>query len=344
MPTRSVDAEQFLESNDALPLVDVRSPAEYEAGHIPGAVNMPLFGNEERAKVGTLYKQVGQRQAMLEGLRIVGPKMVDFVEQASLLGSGGSLGVYCWRGGMRSGSVAQLLAMAGFDVQVIQGGYKGYRRYTLSVLSKPWNLQVVAGSTGSGKTEVLHALSQMGEQVIDLEGLAHHKGSAFGGLMQPKQPTSEHMQNLLAHELGHMDLERPIWIEDESMNIGSVFLPDAFWKQLHQSPLYVVERSRQVRIRRLSSEYGTAEKDQVIERIQKIHKKLGGSSAKEAITLVEAGDAEGVTELLLHYYDKAYAAGILGREHYIRHTIHCSDEPADTIANELITLTTTNSP
>lgn len=335
MSIRVIEAEHWCTEKGS-PLLDVRSPGEYTSGHVPGSINMPLFDNAERAKVGTLYKQVGQQEAMLEGLRIVGPKMASFVEQAERTASDHRIGVYCWRGGMRSGSVAQLLSMAGFSVDVIKGGYKGYRRFAAEVLHRNWPLHVVTGSTGSGKTEILHALSDLGEQVLDLEGLAHHKGSAFGGLMQPGQPTSEHMQNLIVEAFLSMDMNRRIWVEDESMNIGSVFLDREFWNYLHNSPLYRVERSREVRIQRLANEYGSADKQEAIDRIRKIQKKLGGAATKEAIESVESGDAHRATELLLHYYDKAYHTSISEREHDIRLSLDCTDEPAMSIARTLI--------
>ncbi len=338
MSIRTVDAEIWYSSDENIPIIDVRSPAEYKCGHVPKATNLPLFDNSERARVGTLYKQVSRKEAMLEGLRIVGPKMASFVHDASTLAKKQTIGIYCWRGGMRSGSVAILLDMAGFDVLVLNGGYKGYRQYTADLVSKPWPLRVISGSTGSGKTEILLALKDLGEQVLDLEGLAHHKGSAFGGLMQPSQPTSEHMQNILADELRVMDDKRRIWVEDESMNIGSAFLPDTFWNHLHQSPLYIVERSKNVRIKRLSSEYGMADKLMVIERIERIRKKLGGQSTKDAVAFVEVGDVESATNILLRYYDKAYGTSIADRQQYFKHSIQCSDEPAVELAKKLIEL------
>jgi tRNA 2-selenouridine synthase len=341
MSIHTVDAEVWFRTWDNIPIVDVRSPAEFHSGRLPGATNIPLFDNSERSKVGTLYKQVSREEAMLEGLRIVGPKMASFVQDVTNLAAGKKIAVYCWRGGMRSGAVAQLLDMAGFEVFVIKGGYKGYRKFTMDIISKPWPLYVITGSTGSGKTEVLHALKDLGEQVLDLEGLAHHKGSAFGGLMQPPQPSSEHMQNLIAQQLMGMDYNRRIWVEDESMNIGSVFMPDVFWTHLHRSPLFRVERSKEVRIKRLTFEYGMADKTMVAERIQKIHKKLGGQSTKDALAYVESGDVASVTEILLRYYDKAYATGIGDREPYIKHSIICADESAVDIAKELIQVSNT---
>ncbi len=341
MSIRMIEAEHWCTEKGSPPLLDVRSPGEFSAGHVPGAVNMPLFDNPERAKVGTLYKQVSRQEAMLEGLRIVGPKMAKFVELAGQLASDHRIAIYCWRGGMRSGSVAQLLSMAGFQVDVIKGGYKGYRRFAAELLRKPWPLHVITGSTGSGKTEILHALSDLGEQVLDLEGLAHHKGSAFGGLMQPEQPSSEHMMNLMVEVLHGMDINRRIWVEDESLNIGSVFLDKDFWNYLHASPLYRVERSKEVRIQRLAGEYGAADKQEVMERIRRIHKKLGGLATKEAIESVENGDSVRATELLLHYYDKAYNTSISERSGDIHFSLDCTDESATSIAKTLIESTHT---
>lgn len=341
MSIRTIDAEAWFRIWGNIPIIDVRSPAEYECGHIPSAHNTPIFQNSERSVVGTLYKQVSRDEAILEGLRIVGPKIATFVQVATTLAAAKTIGVYCWRGGMRSGAVAKLLDLTGFEVLVINGGYKGYRKYTAEFVSRSWPLYVITGSTGSGKTEVLHALKGLGEQVLDLEGLAHHKGSAFGGLMQPKQPSSEHMQNMLAHELMKMNFERRIWVEDESMNIGSVFMPDTFWTHLHQSPLFRVERSRDTRIQRLSVEYGIADKTMVIERINRIEKKLGGQSTKDAIAFVETGNVAGATDILLRYYDKAYATSTSDREQYIKHSIRCADESAIEIAKELIDVSNT---
>ena len=180
-----------------VPLLDVRSPAEFEQGHIPGAINVALFTNEERARVGTIYKTQGKDEAVLEGLRIVGPKMASIVEQALELAPERKLKVHCWRGGMRSGSVGWLLRQAGFSVEVLNGGYKAYRQKVLQELANPFNFVVVGGPTGSGKTHVLKALQNSGEQVIDLEGLAHHRGSAFGHMGLEEQPSSEYFENLL---------------------------------------------------------------------------------------------------------------------------------------------------
>ena len=176
-----------------------------------------MFTDAERARVGTLYKQQGRDAAMLEGLRIVGPKMALIVEKARMLAPDGKIGVHCWRGGERSASVAWLLEKAGFiEVFTLQRGYKAFRELVLSSFSSPKKLMILGGYTGTGKTEMLALLREQGEQVVDLEGLARHMGSAYGGIGKGAQPTTEHFENLLWDELSKQDPHRTIWLEDES--------------------------------------------------------------------------------------------------------------------------------
>ena len=171
--------------------------SHYASGHIPGAHNIPLFTNEERAIIGTLYVQVGKDPAVERGLELVGPKLADFVRQARELSAGKPLFLYCWRGGMRSGSMAWLFRTAGFKTFLLKGGYKAYRRSFIDLLDKyPWKIVVLGGPTGCGKTEILHRLQEKGQQVIDLEGLAHHKGSAFGALGEPRAHSGIWDENL----------------------------------------------------------------------------------------------------------------------------------------------------
>jgi len=190
------------------PVIDVRSPGEFVRGHIPGAHSVPLFTDEERAVVGTLYKQQGRDAAVREGLRIVGPKLATIVDEARALAPDGRIGVHCWRGGERSGSVAWLLDKAGFtEVFTLKRGYKAFRQHVLEAFNMPHDLRVLGGYTGTGKTETLAHLRELGEQVIDLEGLAHHKGSSFGALGEEPQPTTEHFENLLVVDYGRFPKE-----------------------------------------------------------------------------------------------------------------------------------------
>ena len=191
----NIEASEFLEKAETIPVLDLRSPGEYEDGHITGAINMPLFDDDERAKVGTKYKQVSKEEAMLLGLDIVGPKMSDMVRKAMSLAVNGEICLYCWRGGMRSGSVAWLLSTAGLKVTRLVKGYKAYRHHIREAFSQDVNLIVIGGMTGSGKTDILLEMLEQGHQVLDLEGYANHKGSAFGMLGQEKQPSSEQFEN-----------------------------------------------------------------------------------------------------------------------------------------------------
>ena len=211
-----IEAREFLDKAVMFPVIDVRSPSEFLKGHIPGAFNIALFDDEERRKVGTLYKNSGKESSVLLGLDLVGPKMSGFVKAASRIALEREVLLHCWRGGMRSSGMAWLFETAGFKVSVLEGGYKAYRRFIRRKLEENIKLVVLGGKTGSGKSDILDHLAQSGEQVIDLEGIAHHKGSAFGAFGQESQPTTGHFENNLYHELNKFDLNLPVWVEDES--------------------------------------------------------------------------------------------------------------------------------
>ncbi len=292
-----------------IPLIDVRSPGEFLQGHIPNAINLPLFNDLERAKVGTIYKQEGHDAAVLEGLRIVGPKMATLVERANELSPSKKLSLHCWRGGMRSNSVAWLLKQAGFQVEVLKGGYKAYRQKVLSELAQPIPLIVLSGSTGSGKTAILHQLKLLGEQVIDLEGLAHHKGSAFGALGQESQPSVEQFENNLHQVISQFDKSKHSWIEDEARKIGSVFIQDHIWNQLRNAPYINLEIPIYERLDFLVKEYGQFGKEELSASILKIQKRLGGQLTKDCLEALESQDLRTVAQNVLFYYDRSYAYG-----------------------------------
>lgn len=302
-----VQTEELLNLYSSLPILDVRSEGEFAKGHIPGAINMPLFNNEERAVVGTLYKQTGKEAALEKGLEFVGPKMASMVRQArELAGAGKKIALYCWRGGMRSGSVAWLLETAGLEVFLLQGGYKAYRRAVLELFDQPLPLKILGGYTGSGKTELLKEMKILGAQVIDLEALAHHKGSAFGALGQPEQPSSEQFENELYRQLREMDLTQPIWMEDESRNMGKVYLPQQLYRRIQESSIYFIERSLEVRIEFLMQHYGTFPASALEKAIYKIQKRLGDELFRYILEQLYAGNFREVCTKLLNYYDRAY--------------------------------------
>ncbi|HEX2920414.1 MAG TPA: tRNA 2-selenouridine(34) synthase MnmH [Bacteroidales bacterium] len=297
---------QFLELSAEIPVIDVRSPAEFTNGHIPGAVNIPLFDDSERAIVGAKYKKEGRTAAISEGLRLTGPSMHIKFEKALKHAKNRKLLVHCWRGGMRSEAMAWLFSLGGIECSVLEGGYKVYRNHILSSLSEKRNLIILGGMTGSSKTHILHFLKNKGLQIIDLEGLANHKGSAFGSLGQLPQPSTEQFANNLFTEWSRLDPAKPIWLEDESHNIGTVFIPDGFYLNMQKSKTVVLKMAIATRMPRLLKEYSTFDSSLLSASVNKISKRLGGDNTKEAIDAIERGEIAKAVEISLRYYDKAY--------------------------------------
>jgi tRNA 2-selenouridine synthase len=301
----------FLAQRAHGPLLDVRSPSEYAQGHIPGARSFPLFSDAERAEVGTLYKKKGKERAFERGLEIVGPKMADFVRQAAALAPERRVAVHCWRGGQRSGSMAWLLRQAGFEVATLAGGYKAYRQHLLEAFENmSLDLRVVGGRTGSGKTKILHALRDSGEQIIDLERLANHKGSAFGFIGEPAQPTVEQFENDLFDAMQALAPARRVWVENESRSVGRVYIPLGFWRRMKASPLFNVEIPESARIENLLQAYVLEDKKDLETAFLKISKKLGGQHLKMALEALAREDFATAARLALHYYDKTYQHGL----------------------------------
>lgn len=310
--SKEIQIEEFLDLSNNTPIIDVRSPAEYEQAHIPGALNLPLFSNEERAIVGTTYKKKGKVKAVTTGLEIVGPKLVSFTKYALSLKSETIL-IHCWRGGMRSASMAWLLETVGLKCNILTGGYKNYRRYIRERLENPYNIILLGGFTGSGKTDLLKLLDKSGRQIIDLEGLAHHKGSAFGAIGESPQPSTEMFENILYKELSKLDCSKPIWVEDESRNIGRVFIPEPFWLQMRQSPLVVIDATFEQRVERLMRDYGGYPTESLKASIKKIEKRLGYDKCKLALEACENNDIKSAAQTCLLYYDKAYNSQLINR-------------------------------
>lgn len=317
---RPLSLETFLEKAQNLPIIDVRSPGEYAHAHMPGAVNIPLFDNEERAQVGTKYKNAGKDAAVLLGLTLVGPKLADFVKQSKKLNpQDKEVLVHCWRGGMRSSSFAWLLDTAGLTASTLVGGYKAYRNAVLASFAGPHNLIILGGKTGSGKTDILKELARQGEQIIDLEGLANHKGSSYGAIGQLPQPTTEQFENGLFTQLRQLNRNagpstRRIWLEDESRSIGSCFVPMPLWQQMRTAPVAFIDVPKACRIQRLVTEYADIDHNLLIEATERIRKRLGGKATKEALEALAQHDYATVADLTLDYYDKAYLHGLSQRD------------------------------
>lgn len=302
-----VHIEDALKNREKYIWIDARSEAEFLKGHLPGAVNVPLLSNEERHEIGIAYKKQGRSKAVKLGLALVGPKMSHLYGKYESLGKEKPLLFYCWRGGLRSQISSTLYQWSGQKVYRLHGGYKAYRNWAQEQFQKPFKYVVLSGATGSGKTEILHMLSQEGVQMIDLEGLANHKGSAFGGLGKTAQPSTEAFENLLAEKLSSLSLDKPVFFENESRLIGSCFLPQSIWDGIQNGPIVQLNVPLETRLNRLSNEYGGFSSDLLVEKIQAISKKLGGQHAKAAIDHVLNGNTKGWIGTVLVYYDKTYS-------------------------------------
>ena len=335
---KRINIQEFLTQADSIPIIDVRSPDEYAKAHIPGAFNIPLFDNEERAKVGTTYKQKNKESAILLGLEFVGPKMKDFAVEAKKISKNNSLLIYCWRGGMRSGSMAWLFNTIGLNIQVLEGGYKAYRTHLKFNLSQKANIKILSGYTGSGKTDILKALQKLDEQIIDLEGLAHHKGSAFGYIGAKEQLPSQQFENNLFQEWSKLDKKRTIWIEDESKAIGKNYIPDELFVQMRTADVVKVLIDKELRIKRLVEEYTHVDKALLIYQLNRISKRLGSKETKEAIEAIEKDEMSKAVNIALSFYDKAYLHGLSKRDSSRIKEYQIDEDNPQLTANLLISL------
>lgn len=325
------------------PLVlDVRAPCEFAQGHIPGAVNVPLFDDAERAEIGTLYKQRGHDVAVARGLALVEQKGADWLlaPVARELCEGDEVLVYCARGGMRSGGMAHLLAQAPLRVSTLDGGYKRFRRWALESFDEmPRPVAILSGKTGSGKTDVLLAMRDgEGCQVLDLEGEAHHRGSIFGSLGRAAQPSAEHFENRLAVRWAGCDPARTVFIEDESHNVGRCGVPRGLWRRMRAERAAVLRLAvpHEARLSKLVQEYGGFGAEALGACVAGLAKKLGGARVARLQGLLElrseAGLREVADELLRHYYDPMYEHQMRARE-AAREPVHVVCDGGDAAEN-----------
>jgi tRNA 2-selenouridine synthase len=329
---RKVSAVEFVSLTKKHPVLDVRSPSEYNHAHIPGAFNFPLFSDDERKVVGTLYKQAGRKNAIKQGLAYFGPKMTGMVEEAERIVAlyspanaaakkeNNCVLVHCWRGGMRSAGVAWLLDLYGFKVYTLERGYQAFRGWVLVQFEQPYTLNVLGGFTGSGKTEVLQKLKHAGQPVIDLEGIANHKGSAFGGIGSGAQPTQEMFENILAMHLDEVSDEcnsEAIWVEDESRRIGQINIPDGLWKSMNAAPLYFLDVPFEERLSYITGIYGQLDQGELVNATLRIKKRLGGMNAQQATAYLQEDNYSEGFRILLSYYDKQYNKSLSERNSII---------------------------
>lgn len=335
-PAIRVETDTFLALKNTGRIIDVRSPGEYEHGHIPGAINAPLFDDEGRAEVGTLYKKRGKKAAITRGFELVAPRLEELRQTILRNAKGKAIRIHCWRGGMRSESVAWLAQRSGLTVYLLKNGYKAYRHSVLEAVNQELRLRVISGLTGAGKTDALLELEALGQQVIDLEGLANHKGSAFGALGQEKQPTTEQFENNLHEKLGTLNLRKGIYIEDESKSIGRVFLPEALHLQMAKAPTIILDTPYEARVERLVKDYTDFPKEEIIESIERLTKRLGGQRVKECREAVLKGDFQAAVREVLGYYDKQYDY-LIATKHPNAPRLELKSLTPSAIAEQLIT-------
>ena len=299
--------DAFLQSEG--PLIDVRTPSEFQQGHIPGAVNLPLFSDGERAEVGTLYKQMGRPQAVRRGLALVAPRLEALAAALLEAGApypGAPLRLHCWRGGLRSNSMAWLASTLALPTLVLEGGYKAYRQWVLARMEHPWPVRLLGGRTGTGKTALLQALASRGVAVIVLERLACHRGRSFGALGLPPQPSSEQFENHIAAALVRQAHAAEIWLEAESAQVGACRIPAGLWRQMNAAPVLEVRRPLEERLRHLVAIYGPQDPEALVAATVRIAKRLGPQRTAAAVAAIQAGRMETACAQMLDYYDRAY--------------------------------------
>lgn len=299
--------------------IDVRSPGEFLEGTIPGAVNIPIFSDEERADVGTIYKQVSPDKARERGLELVAPKLPQIVKRVKEVSAGRVPIVFCWRGGSRSDSICRILDLMGIKGFRLQGGYKEYRQKILDAFIDyhfPPQVIVLHGYTGSGKTEILHRLAQLGHAVLDLEGLAGHRGSSFGGIGIAEVRNQKQFDALLYNRLEELKDQPFVLLEAESKRIGRVNMPDFLHEKKENGLPILIETSLEVRAQRIIVEYAKeGVTDEFVQKCQgslraiqkKLVQQVGKAGYQELETMLNQGDLLTVTrELLRNYYDPMY--------------------------------------
>ncbi len=299
-----IDVKEFLKALG--PIFDVRAPCEFAQGHIPGAISLPLFSDEERAQVGTVYKQNGKEPAIQLGLKFAGLRLPELAKTLLEESQDKACRITCFRGGMRSASVEWLAGLLGLTTFRLDGGYKSYRKHVLEVFERPYTFFILGGFTGSGKTEEIQKLSQEGHQAIDLEALACHKGSAFGLAPGSQQPSNEHFENLLAHALCQCDPEKPIFLEDESCKIGSCSIPKAIYEKMDKAQTFWLDVDFEKRLDRVLTTYGSYPISWLIEQTRKLQKRLGGERTTTIISALQENKIKDAARELLKYYDATY--------------------------------------
>ena len=300
-------------------IIDVRSPGEFAEDHLPGAINLPVLDDRQRAEVGEIYVQRSKFLARRTGAAHVARNIADHLQTALADREGGFRPlVYCWRGGQRSGAMATVMDQVGWPVTQLEGGYQTWRRRVVAELhgaphasGGALKLTLLDGYTGSGKTQVLHRLADHGLQTLDLEALAEHRGSLFGATGRP-QPSQKMFESRVAEALSHLDRARRIVVEAESSRIGDLTIPPMLWAAMKAAPRIELTAPLDARVARILQEYDSIGAD--IERLETALSRLPRHHSKETIAAWRTAAREGrlialVTDLMTYHYDPAYARG-----------------------------------
>ena len=317
------ELEKFRSFNGLL--IDVRSPSEYYKGHMPNSINIPLFNNDERSIIGTIYKNEGREKAVIKGLMFFEKNMEllldnlfkeieSYKNNSQIKNEKLLIKIYCSRGGMRSQSIAWLLEQYKFNSITLKGGYKTYRRWVLESFSKKLNIVIIGGKTGTGKTKLLSILAKYKYQTIDLEGFACHRGSTFGGLGMEEQPSNEKFENMIAEKINSFKTNINIFVEAESANIGKCKIPHEFFNQMKNARRIEILRTESNRLKELIDTYSLFNKKELQESVLRIKKRLGPQRTKKAIEAIEMEKWDVVCRSVLDYYDRCYEYEKVGKE------------------------------
>ncbi len=299
--------------NLTTPIIDVRSPSEYSQGHWPGAINIPLFTNSEREIIGRSYKKESRIKAIFNGLKVTLPKtqkLLEFIQQKTDKNGekNKSLRIYCWRGGMRSSAFAWLVRTIGIKTYLLKGGYKSYRKWVLNQFEADLPIRLIGGKTGTRKTDLLNYINNKNIYVIDLEGIANHRGSSFGSLGMERQPSNQQFENILAELLdefrGSNAIE--IWIEAESSNLGKCRIPNSLYTKMKKAPILEIVKTKSERIENLVNVYSQNSQNELEEAVKRISKRLGPQRTKEALVSIKKKEWAKACEAMLDYYDRCY--------------------------------------
>ena len=299
--------------NLTIPVVDVRSPSEFCKGHWPGAINIPLFSDNERETIGKSYKKENRLKAILNGLKFTLPKtkkLLEIIHQTTTKKEGvdKSLRIYCWRGGMRSNAFAWLARTIGIKTYLLKGGYKSYRNWVLYQFEADLPIRLIGGKTGTRKTDLLNYIKKDNIYAIDLEGIANHRGSSFGSLGMKEQPTTQQFENLLAESLYNFQKSNAneIWLEAESSNLGKCRIPKDLYSKMKKAPIVEVLKSKNERVENLVNLYSQNSQTELKDAVNRISKRLGPQRTKQALTAIEEKKWSKACEAMLDYYDNCY--------------------------------------